>query len=523
MLINDSQEKISNIDSELRLLRNQELEEEEFMKSGGFGRFQKFANLIIIMGILSGSQILYNLWYFQMMPIFECKTANSLDHYHQCSRESFCNNPQIDWRIDYSKEESLNNWVQQLNLFCITQTQQGLIGSFFFLGAFLGCFFIPRLADIYGRKKPYIFGLILYSITAIIYPFSTSLNLNYLLIFLGGISESGRYYVGFVYLQELMPKSHQTLVGLNIFLAHAFAKLFYDFYFYQITKNWIYLSYSSIAMVLICLICMYWIPESPKFLISSNQKQRAKQSFDQIAQINGVRNTFEEQLQTQMIHHFNEERKDGQNKADAEDTSRSQSQDIQIVEKFDQLFKKKRYLLNLLIMIFSWSTASFGFYLIPYFLSSINSKLQQNSFNVFQLGMASSVSEIFANVFCYFITGLFPNKKSLIYSYILAFLGSVGFWAAQDSVFNSSNILYYLLFSKFGITVAFNITYVIMGELFPTLLKATAFGICNIIARMITILSPMIALLDQPYPMLIFCNTCLIAGLLSIFLKPIIK
>ena len=35
--------------------------------------------------------------------------------------------------------------------------------------------------------------------------------------------------------------------------------------------------------------------------------------------------------------------------------------------------------------------------------------------------------------------------------------------------------------------------YVVMGELFPTLLKATAFGVCNIGARFITILAPMIA------------------------------
>jgi len=147
-------------------------------------------------------------------------------------------------------------------------------------------------------------------------------------------------------------------------------------------------------------------------------------------------------------------------------------------------------------MIYSWSTASFGFYVIPYFLSNINTLLHQNKYNIFELAIASSISEILANTFCYFITSIFPNKKSLVLSYILAFLGSMGFWIAKDTVLSSSNILYYVLFSKFGITVAFNVTYVIMGDLFPTLLKATAFGICNVIARFISILAPVIALLD---------------------------
>jgi putative MFS transporter len=75
----------------------------------------------------------------------------------------------------------------------------------FFAGAFIGSLVLPRLADIFGRRPIYMFGLALYALTALCYPFSMSLTFNYCLIFLGGISESARYYVGFVYLQELMP------------------------------------------------------------------------------------------------------------------------------------------------------------------------------------------------------------------------------------------------------------------------------------------------------------------------------
>jgi len=76
----------------------------------------------------------------------------------------------------------------------------------FFAGAFIGSLILPRLADLYGRRPIYLFGLCLYALTAITYPFSKSLELNFGLIFLGGISESARYYVGFVYLQEMVPK-----------------------------------------------------------------------------------------------------------------------------------------------------------------------------------------------------------------------------------------------------------------------------------------------------------------------------
>ena len=60
---------------------------------------------------------------------------------------------------------------------------------------------------------------------------------------------------------------------------------------------------------------------------------------------------------------------------------------------------------------------------------------------------------------------------------------------------NNSVLPLFVLLAKFGITMSFNISYVIMNELFPTLLKATSFGVCNICARLITILAPMTAIM----------------------------
>jgi MFS family permease len=37
-----------------------------------------------------------------------------------------------------------------------------MIGSSFMMGTFIGSFFLPRLADIYGRRPIFIAGLIMY-------------------------------------------------------------------------------------------------------------------------------------------------------------------------------------------------------------------------------------------------------------------------------------------------------------------------------------------------------------------------
>lgn len=178
--------------------------------------------------------------------------------------------------MDYSKEETLENWIQKLDLYCATDYTMGLFGSMFFAGAFIGSFILPRLADLFGRRPIYLGGLCLYASTALCYPFSKSLYFNYILIFLGGISESARYYVGFVYLQELVPKYMQTYSGLMIFIVHAIAKILYDLSFYKISKDVVYICIVSICFVFSAITSVLLIiPESPRYLYSKGKVREA--------------------------------------------------------------------------------------------------------------------------------------------------------------------------------------------------------------------------------------------------------
>ena len=47
---------------------------------------------------------------------------------------------------------SLNNWNQQVGLWCTTHAYVGLIGSFSFAGSAVACVCLPYLADLIGRR-----------------------------------------------------------------------------------------------------------------------------------------------------------------------------------------------------------------------------------------------------------------------------------------------------------------------------------------------------------------------------------
>jgi MFS family permease len=78
-----------------------------------------------------------------------------------------------------------------------------------------------------------------------------------------------------------------------------------------------------------------------------------------------------------------------------------------------------------------------------------------------------------------------------------------------------------LFLCRFGLTMAFNLSYTIMRELFPTLVRATSFGICNVCARLLTISAPVIATAHFPLPMFIVAGFSGIAAALTVLLRPL--
>ena len=190
--------------------------------AGGVSKFQYIAFTLIVMGMVAGAFILYSIVYFTHVPPMQCLDSDTLE-WNSCSSEDACKLDRYHWQVDKSSNENLNNWVNNIDLYCTGSFEMSMIGSMFFVGTFSGSFILPRAADIYGRKPLFLIGLALYIVDVIFLYFAGSLWQLYLLMFLGGISETGRYYVAYVYCVELMPKSVQDKTGLFIFLVFGFA------------------------------------------------------------------------------------------------------------------------------------------------------------------------------------------------------------------------------------------------------------------------------------------------------------
>ena len=160
-------------------------------------------------------------------------------------------------------------------------------------------------------------------------------------------------------------------------------------------------------------------------------------------------------------------------------------------------------------MIILWSVSSLDYYLITFFMKYIPGNLYVNT-------SIATVSEILAYICAGFVYNAFGGKKAFIISFALSATG--GFLIAFIPGATEYLIALFVLLAKFGISFAFQLVYFIMPTLFPVEITATAFGICNIFARFSTILSPILAELDGPTPMLCYAFTSIGAMIASMFL-----
>ena len=101
-------------------------------------------------------------------------------------------------------------------------------------------------------------------------------------------------------------------------------------------------------------------------------------------------------------------------------------------------------------------------------------------------------------------------------SFSLAALGAVALMFSHDSQYDRIFIPLFVLITRFGINSAFTLCYIITADYFPSIVSSRVFGICNLFSRFATILSPMIAELEPPLPMIVYSIVCSITMISSL-------
>lgn len=116
--------------------------------------------------------------------------------------------------------------------------------------------------------------------------FSRNVTFTIVIMFLNGVCASGRASVGYLYMIELTPKKYHAYVGTVLSILNCLTTVFGCIYFRYISKHWIWLVLVGFTFNFLCVIFMFFIPESPKYLIARKRFDEARKSIYYIAKFN---------------------------------------------------------------------------------------------------------------------------------------------------------------------------------------------------------------------------------------------
>ncbi len=172
--------------------------------------------------------------------------------------------------------------------FSLSTFDQGFLVSIVLLGGLIGSFFGGALADRFGRKKILIITALIYCAGAVIQAASHSYPELLLGRFLTGIGIGLTSVVGPLYLAEVAPpdfrgafvSTYQLMLTAGILIAYAV-----DFLL-EGKGNWQLVFYIALIPAVLQLIALFFIPETPGWLMRHSGVKRAEQSLDELREDN---------------------------------------------------------------------------------------------------------------------------------------------------------------------------------------------------------------------------------------------
>jgi MFS family permease len=279
--------------------------------------------------------------------------------------------------------------------------------------------------------------------------------------------------VSFLLLMELTTASYATLVGNLALTAFAAGEIVVTVMAY-FCRHWLLLKWIMSAYVILLVPYLYFLPESPHWLLTKHRYDELERQLDQMARMN--RRSNADWLPT--YHHFIEcHRQERKLHAKAK---------IQL----SFTFKARRFLTHVPTMSKLVISGFLGFLtLLLYFKIS------------FSLGDMDEIDPYlnlvigaFVEVIGYIAASLFMirygRKPILILFLILTALCLVftPYSLEQDRLIAILTVQ----LGKFAISAAVGVTYIFVPELFPTTIRGTGTGFFGLMSRLGSTLAPMV-------------------------------
>ncbi|CAL8314483.1 unnamed protein product [Lota lota] len=388
------------------------------------------------------------------------------------------------WEYDYEGRQS---FVTEFDLVCADSWLVDMYQATLNVGFLVGSIATGYLADRFGRKITFLMSNVLNGIMGILV--AVAPNYVSLLVFraLYGFGIKGGWMVGYVFIAELVGMEYRRTVGVLFQMFFSVAILLLPLLAYYITDwRWLQVVFT---VPYILFISYYWfIPESPRWLLSQNNSAKAVEITKAIAKEN--KKTLSKKIETL--------RDDN-----AETTTPS----------FMNLIRTPKMRKHSLILSFNWFTSAVVYQGLILRLGILGG-------NVYVDFFISGLSEFPAAFLILFTIERIGRRLPFATANIVA--GAACFITAliPDSLFWLKTTV--ACIGRLGITMSFEMVVFVNTELYPTFIRNFGVSVCSTLCDVGGIVAPFLlyrlAVIWLELPLIVFGSLAFVAGGLVLLL-----
>uniref|UniRef100_A0A3B2W7B3 Solute carrier family 22 (organic cation transporter), member 3 n=1 Tax=Mus musculus TaxID=10090 RepID=A0A3B2W7B3_MOUSE len=187
-----------------------------------------------------------------------------------------------DWRY----VETHSTIVSQFDLVCSNAWMLDLTQAILNLGFLAGAFTLGYAADRYGRLIIYLISCFGVGITGVVVAFAPNFSVFVIFRFLQGVFGKGAWMTCFVIVTEIVGSKQRRIVGIVIQMFFTLGIIILPGIAY-FTPSWQGIQL-AISLPSFLFLLYYWVvPESPRWLITRKQGEKALQILRRVAKCNG--------------------------------------------------------------------------------------------------------------------------------------------------------------------------------------------------------------------------------------------
>ncbi|XP_051023228.1 solute carrier family 22 member 5-like [Acomys russatus] len=391
---------------------------------------------------------------------------------------------------EYNQDVFLSTIVTEWDLVCKDDWKAPLTTSLFYVGVLMGSFISGQLSDRFGRKNVLFLTMAMQTGFSFLQVFSVNFEMFTVLFVLVGMGHISNYVAAFILGTEILSKSVRIIfatLGVCIFYAFGFMVLPLFAYF---IRDWRKLLMAITMPGVLCGVLWWFIPESPRWLVSQGRIKEAEVIIRKAAKINRI-------AAPSTIF----------NPSELQDLNSKRPQSHHIYD----LIRTRNIRILTIMSIILWLTISVGYFGLSLDTPNLHGNIYVNSFFL-------AAVEVPAYVLAWLLLQHVTRRYSMVASLFLG--GSVLLFVhlVPSELNYLSTAL--VMVGKFGITSAYSMVYVYTAELYPTVVRNMGVGVSSTASRLGSILSPYFVYLgayNRSLPYILMGSLTILTAIVTLF------